>query len=212
MTEQTEAAPRRRPGPSKRAAAAKTLSPSALAVREAALDLFFRQGYNGTSLRQLADEVGMQVGSLYNHISSKEQLLFEIMRQVMLDLIEASKLAVEGLDDPLDRLRAFFGAGVRYYAQHQREALIGNSELRALPPARRAEIIALRDKYQRTLEKLLQAVADAGQAEIEDVKVAAYAGVAMYLHVAAWYRPDGRLDIDDIERILSDMYSPTRTR
>lgn len=211
MTEQTTA-PRRRPGPSKRAAAAKTLSPSALAVREAAIDLFFQQGYNGTSLRQIADEVGMQVGSLYNHISSKEQLLFEIMRQVMLDLIAASDHALDGLDDPLARLRAFFGAGVRYYAQHQREALIGNSELRALSAAKRKKIIELRDKYQRTLERLLQDVVDAGLAEIEDVKVAAYAGVAMYLHVAAWYRPDGRLDLEAIERILSNMFSPIRTR
>ena len=41
-------------------------------IVDAAIDLFHRQGYNATSLRQIADEVGLQVGSLYNHMRSKE--------------------------------------------------------------------------------------------------------------------------------------------
>ena len=48
------------------------------AIRDAGLRLIYRHGYEVMSLRQLAREVGIQAGSLYNHISTKQQLLFEL--------------------------------------------------------------------------------------------------------------------------------------
>ena len=49
-------------------------------IRDEAATLFLRHGYDGTSLRQLADVVGMKAGSLYYHFTSKDELLTEILR------------------------------------------------------------------------------------------------------------------------------------
>src|SRR5204863_7239531 len=48
-------------------------------IRSVALDLFYKRGFQATTLRDIAAKVGIQVGSLYNHIASKGELLFEIM-------------------------------------------------------------------------------------------------------------------------------------
>ena len=65
------------------------------AIREAAERLFYEHGYEATSLRAVAAEVGIQVGSLYNHINGKEELLTDILVSVMDELIEAVNTAVD---------------------------------------------------------------------------------------------------------------------
>ena len=61
---------------------------TAQAIKDQATELFFLHGFEATSLRQVADKVGIRVGSLYNHISGKEELLQQIMGGTMDELME----------------------------------------------------------------------------------------------------------------------------
>ncbi len=70
------------------------------AIRKAGLKLIYEHGFEAMSLRQLAAEVGIQVGSLYNHISTKEDLLYDLIRAHMDELFlqfDAAMAAVDGL-------------------------------------------------------------------------------------------------------------------
>ena len=67
-------------------------------IRSVALDLFYKRGFQATTLRDIAAKVGIQVGSLYNHIASKGDLLFEIMENIMLDLLEDQRKVAETPD------------------------------------------------------------------------------------------------------------------
>jgi TetR/AcrR family transcriptional regulator, cholesterol catabolism regulator len=186
-------------------------SPTAHAIYEVAVDLFFRQGFEATSLRQIADIVGIKVGSLYNHIRSKEELLYTIMHGVMTSLGEQSNAALDAVppDGPHGRLRAFLRAAVEFHAHNQQAAFIGNTELRALEPVHRHEIVRLRDAYQERLEELVGAVADVDRgAGIRNVKLASFAAVAISSHVSSWYRRSGELTIDDVVDGLLDVYRP----
>src|SRR5665811_1135917 len=62
-----------------RMAAAEGISSKREAIIRAALSMFAEHGYQGTSLRKLADRVGIEAGSLYNHISSKNDLLSDMV-------------------------------------------------------------------------------------------------------------------------------------
>ena len=57
------------------------------AIRKAGVRLIFEHGYEAMSLRQLAAEVGIQPGSLYNHISTKQDLLFDLVQDHINDLL-----------------------------------------------------------------------------------------------------------------------------
>lgn len=186
-----------------------TEAPTKERIVEAAVDLFYRQGYNATSLRQIADGVGLQVGSLYNHMSSKEQLLFDIMRDVMEELIEHTEeeMAAAG-PDSLDRVLAFLRASIHFHATRQRQTFIGNSELRGLSPEHRAQIVELRDRYETMLRATLQAAQDDGSIEVDDVQLATFAALALCTSVATWYRPDGRLLLEDLDRMLPQLFGP----
>lgn len=178
-------------------------------IVDAAIDLFYRQGYNATSLRQIADEVGLQVGSLYNHMSSKEQLLFDIMRSVMVELLEHTDAEMtEAGDEPVARLLAFLRASINFHATRQKQTFIGNTELRGLSDAHRAEIVELRDDYETTLRKAIQDATDAGAIAVEDVQLATFAALAICTSVATWYRPNGRLSLDDLDAMLPGLFGP----
>jgi len=170
-----------------------------VAIREAAASLFYEHGYEATSLRTVASEVGIQVGSLYNHISGKEELLTDIMVSVMDELLEAVNKALVSVDgSALDRFKAAVDCHIRYHAEHARETFIGNTELRALSDGDLELVLAKRAEYERLLQKLIKDVAKETGADILDAKLQTYSILAQGAHVSSWYKPGGPKSLDKV--------------
>ena len=163
------------------------------AIREAGLDLIYRHGYEAMSLRGLATEVGLQPGSLYNHIKTKQELLFDLIHDHMTALMERVDAALEGLDGPQARLEAFTAFHLSYHIERKREVFIGSSEIRSLEPENRATIVALRQAYENRLCAILEDGARQKLFQIKDVRVTAYAILAMLTGICTWYEPKGRI-------------------
>jgi len=180
-------------------------STTAETITAAAVDLFYEHGYEATTLRQIAAQVGIQVGSLYNHISSKEELLFSIMSGIIEELLAELESGLEGIDAPVDRLRAAVGVHVFFHTARAREVFIGNSELRSLDPAKRKVVVRLRDRYETVFAGILEEGVAAGVFEISDLKLTTYAVLAMLTQPASWYQPGGRLDLDKIAEVYGDL-------
>ena len=134
-----------------------------LAIRHAALRLIHRHGFAAMSLRDLAAEVGIRPGSLYNHIATKQSLLFDLMHEHMTTLLAETDAALAAAGPaPLDRLRSFIAHHVLYHLERKREVYIANFELRALDAANAARILAMRHDYEARLIGLLEEGAAAG--------------------------------------------------
>ena len=163
------------------------------AIRKAGLRLIFEHGYEAMSLRQLAAEVGIQVGSLYNHISTKQELLFDLVQDHLNELLRQLDLALKGKNRPIEKLRAFVAFHVLYHITRKREVFIANSELRSLDPKNYAAIVMLRGAYEQRLTGILVEGVSEGVFEVADVQVATCAILALLTGVCTWYRPGGRL-------------------
>ncbi|WP_449433336.1 TetR/AcrR family transcriptional regulator [Pseudomonas putida] len=83
-------------------------------IRSAALQLFVEHGFQAVGLRQIARCIGIQPGSLYNHIDGKQELLFELVYDVEYNLAKITANAAPERLDPVARLRAFVGAQMRF--------------------------------------------------------------------------------------------------
>src|SRR5438477_7422819 len=142
------------------------------ANRKAGLRLIFEHGYEAMSLRQLAAEVGIQAGSLYNHISTKQELLFDLIQDHINELLRELDRAMEGKQEPDDKLRAFVAFHVTYHMTRKREVFIANSELRSLEPKNYETIVALRGAYEQRLATILTEGAEQGTFEVGDIQVA----------------------------------------
>ena len=163
------------------------------AIRKAGVRLIFEHGYEAMSLRQLAAEVGIQPGSLYNHISTKQELLFDLVQDHINELLRELDIALRGKERPLEKLRAFVAFHVTYHMTKKREVFIANSELRSLEPKNYEAIVALRGAYEQRLAGILAEGVSDGTFEIADVQVATFAIIALLTGLCTWYLPGGRL-------------------
>lgn len=183
------------------------------AIRKAGLRLIFEHGYEAMSLRQLAAEVGIQAGSLYNHISTKQELLFDLIQDHINELLRQLDRALEGKKEPAERLRAFVVFHVTYHMTRKREVFIANSELRSLEPKNYEAIVALRGAYEQRLAAILADGAEQGVFEVADVQVATFAIIALLTGLCTWYRPGGRLTkeaiIDAHEKLVLSGVMPS---
>ena len=177
-------------------------------ILDAAVELFHRDGYNAASLRQISEMVGLQVGSLYNHISSKEALLFDIMHGVLVELLDETVQEMERATEPVGRTLAFLRTSIRFHALRQKETFIGNTELRGLSEEHRREIVALRDRYEGLLRSAMEDCVRDGCLRIADVPLATRAAIALCTSVAVWYRADGRMSLDDLQAELPRLFGP----
>ena len=175
------------------------------ALYPAAIDLFYERGYEAATLRQLAAALGVQAGSIYNYVASKQELLFTIIRSVMEQLNAESRAVAEAPGSAPKRLRRLVEATVIFHATHTKEVFIGNHELRSLEPANLAAIMTLRDEFERIYQNLLREGMAQGVFMLADVKVTSYALLAMCTGVSKWYRPTGRLDAECIATHHADM-------
>ena len=174
-------------------------------IRREAARLFVLHGYESTTLRHIAGAAGITVGSLYNHIDSKEDLLLQIMGDTMDDLLEMQKAAIAGSDDVIDQLTAALDCHVLFHAQHAQAVFIGNSELRSLPDDARDAIIAKRRAYEAVFDDLIARAAEEGRASVLEPRLHTYSIVAKGSHVASWYSPNGKLSLDEIVRVYTTM-------
>jgi AcrR family transcriptional regulator len=179
---------------------------TAAAIRRAALRLMHRHGFAAMNLRELAAGVGIQPGSLYNHITTKQGLLFDLMQEHMTTLLTETDAALAAAGPALlDRLRGFIAHHVLYHLERKQEVYIANFELRALDPPNAASILAMRRAYEDRLIALLEEGVAEGTLAVSDARVTAYAMLAMLTGVCTWYQPGGRLGRAEIVALHVDL-------
>ncbi|MFW8594859.1 TetR/AcrR family transcriptional regulator [Cribrihabitans neustonicus] len=173
-------------------------------IREAALRLFAQHGYAAVSMRQIAREVGVQAGALYNYTPDKQSLLFSLMEGHMADL-KAAWAGAPRAPDARAQLRDFVRFHIRFHLQRPDAVFIAYMELRNLTEENFALIERLRRDYENGLEAILKAGQEEGVFDIADTKIATLAVIAMLNGVNTWYRSEGRLSLDEVERVYWEM-------
>ncbi len=173
-------------------------------VQEAALRLIAQHGYAAVSMRQIAAEVGVQAGALYNYTSDKQSLLFDLMQSHMTALLDA--LAAQPLQgDPMQRLEQFTRFHIRFHLPRADHVFVSYMELRNLSDVNFTQIEALRRRYEDALEAVLRDGEKAGVLAVADTRVTTMALIGLLTGLSNWYRTDGRLGMDAIETIYWDL-------
>ncbi len=179
---------------------------TSLAIQEAGLRLISEHGYEAMSLRQLAAEVGLQSASLYNHIKTKQDLLFKLIHDHMMALLAQTNEALSAAaDDAESKLRCFIRHHLTYHMAKKREVFIANFELRGLNKENYKTVIALRRDYESHLISILDDGVAEGSFDLADTHVAAYAILAMLTGACTWYKPNGRLSEEEVVELHTRM-------
>lgn len=174
-------------------------------ILQAAKALFSARGYHGTTVRDIAGYTGMLSGSLYAHISSKQDLLYEIMKEAADRFLGALRPIATGPGSAREKLRQAIVAHVQVVAGSLDAATVFLQEWRHLDGPRRADIQARRDEYEALLAGILRQGVAAGEFRPVDEKCARFLilGAANWLYT--WYDPQGPLSPQEVGERFADL-------
>ena len=174
-------------------------------LRTAAIQLLSEHGYEGMNLRMLARKVGIQASSLYNYIDSKQQLLFWLLEETTENLLVEFDVTLKGIEDPADRLRKFVAFHLSYHISNRKQASVLQMEIRSLTAKNYQAISKLQRLYTDKVRSIVDRGVEVGTFHVADSQVATFAFLQMLTAVIRWYRPQGRLTLDELVNIYTDL-------
>ena len=161
-------------------------------VLDAACQLFADRGYRGTSMKDIAEALGVRAPSLYNHVSSKQEILFAIMDKAMDRALSALEEALAGVEDVSEQLRRATESLVLDFLRFPAEVTVCNTEVRSLEAANRLAIVAKRDQYAARVRRIIEQGCRIGRFSTRTPQIAAFAVLEMGNSAKSWFRPSGR--------------------
>jgi AcrR family transcriptional regulator len=178
-------------------------------ILEAALVRFGERGFHGVSVREIAEAAGVRASSVYAHLESKEQLLFQLMLIGHEEHHECLRMALlEAGSDPIEQVTELARAHARMHATYPLMARVANREMAALAPESKQRIIDVR----RSSELLFTDVIGRGQRmgvfHVDDQWLAFAAIGSMGLRVAEWWSDEFGYDVEQV----ADTYATFAVR
>ena len=165
--------------------------------------LFARRGYEGTSLRDIADEAKITKAALYYHFPNKEALYQRIVLDALRALIETVRAAIEAAPTPIEKVRQFMLVSADILESDRDQWMagsnifwtVGESEYRTLN-------IALRNEYEALLRSCIADAIKVGQFRPSNVAMTSRLFLSLLSHLSRWHNPKGAMS----PRVVVEQY------
>src|SRR5579884_1434147 len=169
-------------------------------IYRVAAEIMCQKGYEATSMKDIADAVGLTKAGIYHYIVGKEDLLFQIMSFAM-DMVDENVVTpARKIADPEQRLRVIIEGHARRILEVGGAVTVILEEMAALTPAHRKAIRARKRRYFDQVRETIGELQTQGKLRDVDPTVAAFNLFGMINWISRWYRPDGKLTPDQIMR------------
>ena len=160
--------------------------------------LFAERGYQAATIREIARELEIEGGSLYSHISSKQELLYEIVLRGSEEFLGAARAVIAGGGPASEQLRALMRRHLAIVAASRPRAIVHFHEWRHLEPARQAEILRRRDEYEGYVRQIIRAGIASGELAPGDERLLGMHVLSLLNWSYQWYRPGGTWNAQDL--------------
>jgi len=170
--------------------------------------IFYDKGYDGASMQDIAEAVGLTKAGLYHHVGSKDRLLFEIMNYGMDILDETVISKVRDIKGPRERLRRTILGHIDLVVRtRDLEITVILHENRSLSGELRARINARKQEYIHLLEQMISEVqAQAASPPAISPRLAAFALLGMINWLYQWYRPGGPVKVEELAGAYANFF------
>ncbi len=168
-------------------------------ILEKARELFWEKGYQGTSLKDIADACGFENTNVYYYYKNKEEILFEALRSELEELVKDTKQLEDDIDkNPVEKLKLFIDTEVkRHLGKHRLQGMLTDSELSHLNPRHRRTVIELRNQHDEILSQIISDGIAQGYFRDLDVKLAVYTISSAIIRSRIWFSPKGRVSVQE---------------
>jgi AcrR family transcriptional regulator len=164
-----------------------------------------KYGFKAASLRDIAKEVGIRAPSLYNYISSKEQLLYELIKDPLTSMLAEYRALAREVDSPAERLRIFLRVHLSFHLHSKSDVFIGNMELRSLSPGHYRTIINLREEFTQTLYDVIEEGVNRGVFDATQPRVITLIMLGMLSSICNWYQSTGAMSAEEMIELITGL-------
>jgi TetR/AcrR family transcriptional regulator, cholesterol catabolism regulator len=172
-------------------------------ILEAAAQVFRQKGFHGASMADIAGAVNLQKASLYHHVSSKQEILFELLDRALELLLERIS-PIAGLDLPAEeRLCRMIREYLQILAENTDLSAVLLFEHRSLEGRQHARHVPNRDRFENLWRDVINDGVRSRQFACDDIPLTARAILGVLNWTITWYKPNGTLTIEQI----ADHYS-----
>ncbi|MEJ8801709.1 TetR/AcrR family transcriptional regulator [Pontibacter sp. H249] len=174
-------------------------------IEKTATALFKMKGFSATSMRDLANALGIEAASIYSHIKSKEEILQRVcfrMAQEFFDALDAAE-SINGT--ATERLQRAITAHVQVLTKNTAASAVFLHEWRHLSEPHLAEYLSLRDKYEGRFRSIIRDGISSGEFSVPDEKFATLMIFSGLNWIHTWYKPEGKMQPEEIADNLSAM-------
>ncbi|MCB9853488.1 MAG: TetR/AcrR family transcriptional regulator [Phycisphaerales bacterium] len=169
-----------------------------------ASQMFCEKGFHATSIRDIAERVGIQGGSIYSHFESKDDLLWSIVQHAA-DRFFSAIRPVAGADMGItQKLRKAVITHAEVITSDLDAAAVYTVEWRHLSPERRAEVTKLRDEYESIWRTMVDQGIREGYLAASDAAGASRFILSSLNYLFTWFRPDGPLTAEEVGTLIAD--------
>jgi AcrR family transcriptional regulator len=175
-------------------------------IIQKATQLFQKQGYAATSMRDLASFIGIEAASLYSHIKSKEEILQTICFQMAEDFFESlNKVELENLSEDL-KLKEAIKSHVQVVTKDTASSAVFFSEWRHLSEPFLGDFLSMRNSYENRFITILIEGYKNGVFKKMDAKFTVLALLSSINWMPEWYKPQGKLSPEEIAENVTDVF------
>lgn len=175
------------------------------AILEAATEAFYRHGYGGASLRDIARQAGITQATVYYHFKNKEEILLTIIEEFAEELFQALLSALARDGDPVARLRGALAQHILFTKTHRREVKIILEDKRFLGEALGARVKGKQRAIFSLYRTYLRELQRAGLVRDGDLIPLTFSLFGVINSLYHWYRPEKPLSIERIAGELADL-------
>lgn len=171
-----------------------------------ATSLFSELGVDSTSMRMIAERLGVTKAALYYHFESKEQLHFEIHLALIDEVLVQAERIAEGDKPPAEQIRDIVRLILQSVADHRDAFTILLREGSGLTGPPWTELTAKRARFRARVQDIVSAGMAAGDLVTDDAEVATLALLGMCNWTYTWIEPNGRLSVADIADRFASIF------
>ena len=166
--------------------------------------LFSNQGYESTTVRMLADAMGIKSGSLFHHFNDKQEILYAVIESGMLHAMEIASQTLANALTPRERLYTLARAHLSTLLEDRDAHVVAIYEWRSLTQESRDWLVKLRDAYENSWREVIKECHDAGLLA-GDQSLQRHLALGALNWTVQWYKPEGGLSPDELAEELVAM-------
>lgn len=182
--------------------AAKKISKREIILSEAA-KLFREKGFGGATMRDLAERVGIEAASMYNHIRSKDEILEEICFGIgrkydeQLSVIDKTKISYP------EKIEAIIAFHIQMIIEDGNAVSVLNNDWKFLNSEKMVAFKSMRNEYEKHLAEIITAGMEKGAFKKVNVSVALFTILSSLRWVELWYKPSRGVTKEDLAKDIS---------